>query len=88
MVSTSLTPSLPLGQGPAVKFKESETKAAAEVSPELSTQVCSEQGRVFRESQAVVNWGGEGGSPEETQEGHRLRTRWPPFLMAHKDQRT
>ena len=62
MVSTSLTPSLPLGQGPAVKFKESETKAAAEVSPELSTQVCSEQGRVFRESQAVVNWGGEGGS--------------------------
>ena len=51
MVSTSLTPSLPLGQGPAVKFKESETKAAAEVSPELSTQVCSEQGRVFRESQ-------------------------------------
>ena len=60
MVSTSLTPSLPLGQGPAVKFKESETKAAAEVSPELSTQVCSEQGRVFRESQAVANWGGEG----------------------------
>lgn len=62
MVSTSLTPSLPPGQGPAIKFKESETKAAAEVSPELGTQVCSGRGRVFGESQAGVNWEGEGGS--------------------------
>ena len=60
MVSTSLTPSLPPGQGPAIKFKESETKAAAEVSPELSTQVRSGRGRVFGESQAGVSWGGEG----------------------------
>ena len=63
MVSTSLTPALPPGQGPAIKFKESETKAAADTSPEPSTQVCSGRGGYsgrVKQGQAGAEGGSEG----------------------------